>query len=118
MAKIAIIVLADTESPGDQSRLLSAMVAAREFRQAGDQVDLIFDGAASKWIGELSGTGHRHHTLYEQIKDTIVGVCASCAEEFGATEAIARAGVPLLRESDGHPSLRRLVVQGYQILPF
>lgn len=54
MAKAAILVLADTESHADLGRVVNAMVAAKEFKHAGDEVKLIFDGAATKWPGALA----------------------------------------------------------------
>ena len=52
MPKAAIVVLADTESHGDLGRLVNALEAVKEFKEAGDDVQLIFDGAGTKWIAE------------------------------------------------------------------
>ena len=52
--KVAIILLADVDTPGDMGRMANALVTVQECHQAGDQVKLIFDGAGTKWIPELS----------------------------------------------------------------
>lgn len=118
MAKIAIVILADTETHGDLGRAVNALMAAREAGEAGDELRLIFDGAGTKWIGTLADSSHPSHALYETIQDQITGVCQHCAKAFGATEAVHDAGVPLLNEYHHHPSLRALVADGFAVLTF
>lgn len=118
MAKVAIVLLADTESPGDMGRMANALAAAEDFRQGGDEVQLIFDGAGVKWIGELSDSEHKYHQTYQAVKDTVGGVCKYCAGAFQVTEQVQRSGVPFADEHNGHPSFRRLVNDGYQIITF
>jgi len=33
-------------------------------------------------------------------------------------EEVEKSGIPLLAEYEGHPSIRKLVTQGYQIITF
>lgn len=118
MAKVAIIVLADTESHGDLGRVANALEAVKEFKEAHDTVQLIFDGAGVKWIGELSNPDHKLHGLFGAVKDRITGACSFCAGAFGVKDGVQSCGVYLLGEYDGHPSFRTLVSQGYQIITF
>lgn len=118
MAKIAIVVLADTESHGDLGRAVNALMTAQEAGEAGDEVRLIFDGAGTKWIGELANPEHRSHRLYQGVKGLITGACSHCASAFGATAAVQAEGLSLLDEYQQHPSLRRLVANGFQVLIF
>lgn len=118
MPKAAIVVLADTEDHEDLARVTNAMVAAKEFKDADDDVTLIFDGAGTKWPGALSEESHPAHDLYEEVKDTVGGACAYCARAFDAQEHVDDAGVRLLDEYRQHPSLRNLVTHGYEVLTF
>ena len=59
MPKAAIIVLADTETHGDLGRVVNALEAVKELKEAGDEVKLIFDGAGTQWIPKLSEKAHR-----------------------------------------------------------
>jgi len=118
MANVAVVVFADTESHADLARVVNAMITVREFKEANDEARLIFDGAGTKWIGELAKPEHPSHRLYESVKDQISGVCAFCAGAFGATEAVKSEGITLLDEYKRHPSLRKLIVDGYQVLIF
>lgn len=118
MSKIGIVVLADTETLGDLGRIASALTAAKEFKEAGDEVTVIFDGAGTKWVPELADPGHRLNGDYQEVKDSIAGACDYCAGAFGVKEKIKKTDLPLLEEYSGHPSLQRLVSAGYQVITF
>lgn len=115
---VAIIVLADTESHADMGRVANALETVKEFHEAGDEVTLIFDGAGTKWIGELAQPEHRLHHSFEAVRGTIRGACRFCTAAFGATEGVRAAGIALLGEYEGHPSIRNLLIQGYHIITF
>ena len=118
MPKTAIIVLADTESLEALGRVANALTTAQEFKEAGDDVQLIFDGAGTKWVSQLSDPGHKYHAVFQQVRDKVSGVCAYCADAFGVSEQVRDADAPFADEYQGHPSLRRLVSEGYQIITF
>ncbi len=85
MVKIAVVIVADTETHGDLGRAVNALLMVREAKEAGDEIRLIFDGAGTKWIGILSDSGHRSHALYKAVEDQITGVCEYCVRAFEAT---------------------------------
>ncbi|WP_447973822.1 DsrE family protein [Nitrospira sp. Kam-Ns4a] len=118
MAKVAIIVFADTETHEGLGRVVNALEAVKEFKEAQEDVQLIFDGAGPKWIPELSKPDHQIHGLYEAVKDRIAGACEFCAGAFGVKDKVVACGVRLAGEFDGHPSFKTLVSQGYQIITF
>lgn len=118
MTKVAIVLLADTENRGDMGRMANALSAVQEFKEAGDDVRLIFDGAGVKWIGELAGSKHKYHEHFQAVQDKIAGVCKYCAGAYQVTEQIERSGVPFADEYHGHPSFRSLVTEGYQVITF
>jgi hypothetical protein len=118
MSKAAAVVFADTESHGDLARAVNALETVKEFQEAGDDVVLIFDGAGTRWIGEFAKTENRSHRLYQAVKGSIAGACSLCAAAFGAKAAIEAEGIQLLDEFERHPSLRRLVKSGYEVITF
>lgn len=104
MAKAAIVILAGNESHADYGRMANALEAAKEFAETDDdQLELIFDGAGTQWIPELEEEESDYHDLY-------------CSEAFGVDEAVADAGLDVVGEYDGHPSIRSLVDDGYEII--
>ncbi|GMQ96761.1 MAG: hypothetical protein BMS9Abin15_0439 [Gammaproteobacteria bacterium] len=118
MIKVAIVVLADTETHESLGRVVNAMEAVKEFSEAGDEVQMIFDGAGSKWIGALSNPEHNYHGLYKSIKDKISGVCDYCANAFSVSDKVQADGIPMMGEYEGHPSFRKLITEGYQVITF
>ena len=44
MAKVAVLVLSDTSTREGLGRAVNAMIATKEFQDAGDEARLIFDG--------------------------------------------------------------------------
>jgi hypothetical protein len=118
MPKAAAIVFADTGSPKGLGRVMNALTTAQEFKDAGDDVLVVFDGAGTKWIAELSRENHKYHQLFEDVRDVVGGACSYCAEAFGVKEAVQDGGIELLEDYKGHPSVRTLVNDGYEIVTF
>ena len=119
MAKVAVLVLAGIETRADEARLANALTTVNEFKEAGDEVTLIFSGGGTSWIGKLSnGSDHELSNAYDMVKDKVAGACSLCATSFGVEEEIRASGIPLMEEYKGHPSLKRLISEGYHVLTF
>ncbi|NIR51656.1 DsrE family protein [candidate division KSB1 bacterium] len=118
MAKVAVVVLADTESPGDLGRGVNAMMTAKELKENNDEVQIVFDGAGTKWVPTLSNSEHKYHDLFASVRDEIAGVCSYCASAYGVKNGVQTSGVQLLEDFEEHPSLRKYITEGYQIITF
>jgi hypothetical protein len=118
VARIAIVVLSDTETSADSARVANALTTAYEFKEADEEVTLIFTGAGTKWVAELSDPDHRLHRAFRMVKDKVAGACKACATSFGVREEVQASGVPLLTEYRGHQSLRKVINEGYQVVTF
>ncbi len=118
MPKLAVLVLAGTDTHADMGRTANALQVANEFKQAGDEVKIVFDGAGTEWVGKLHDPEGDLNPLFEQVRDTVEGACRYCAAAFGVTQEVKAAGVPLLDDHEQHPSLRKLVVDDYQVISF
>ena len=116
--KVAIVILADTETQADRARAANALTTAYEFKEAGEEVTVVFTGAGTKWVVELSEPDHRLHRAFDLVRDKVAGACKACAVSFGVREEVLASGVPLLTEYKGHQSLRRLVGEGFQVITF
>ena len=122
--KSAIVVLSDPKNGEDAlGRVFNALATAYDHKQAGDDVTVLFQGAGTRWIGELSQSNHPVHELFNAVKDNIAGVSCGCAEVFGATEEVTKSGFEFLKDNAvpgtaGLPSLRNLSSEGYQISTF
>ncbi len=118
MSKAAIVVLADTETSGELGRIVNALTTAKEFKEAGDEVAIVFDGAGTKWIGELSESDHKYSGLFESDRDRIDGACEYCSNVYGVRKQVEDVGVDLLGDYEQHPSLRSYMNNGYQVITF
>lgn len=115
--KAAVVLLADTDSPEGMGRMANALTTAREMKEEGDEVKVIFDGAGTKWAAELAN-GHKYSKLLDQVRDQVEGACAYCSNAYQVKDAVEAAGIDLIDDYDGHPSLRSLIRDGYQVLTF
>jgi hypothetical protein len=88
VAKVAIVILSDTETPADRARVANALTTAYEFKEAEEEVTLIFTGAGTKWVGELSDLDHRLNRAFSLV------------------------------EYKGHQNLRKVINEGYQVVTF
>ena len=118
MTKAAVLVFADTETHGELGRIANALTTVKEFKEAGDDVALIFDGGGTTWIPVLASEEHRSHRLFESVRDVIAGACSYCAGAFGVKEGVEEARIRLLDDYAQHPSIRSYVVDGYHVLTF
>jgi len=118
MAKAAVVILAGTDGHENLGRLVNGLEAAKEFAENDDdELELIFDGAGTQWIPELEDEDSDHHELYQAVRED-TSVCDYCSGAFGVADAVNDAGVVTVDDNDGHPSIRSLVDDDYEILTF
>ena len=86
MSKTAIVVFSDPKTGGDEAlgRVFNGLAAAWDFKEAGNEVKVIFQGAGSRWPEFLQKKDHPANTLYTAVEDKIEGVSCGCADVFGA----------------------------------
>jgi|SRR3990172_6101893 len=116
--KVCLVVFAESESHSDLARVVNALEVAKEFKEGGDEVQLIFDGGGVTSAVAFADPENKRHRLYAAVQDKVSGVCAFCSKAFGVYEKAQALNIPLLDEYEKHPSLRSRVSQGYQIITF
>lgn len=65
--KAAIIILFDQKNSTEESagRAFNVLSATYDFKSKGESVTILFQGAGTRWIGELSRADHPFHGLFE-----------------------------------------------------
>ena len=118
MSKTTIIVLSDPNG-GDEAlgRVFNALAAAYDFKRQQRPVELVFQGAGTRWPPVLAAPDHPIHALYEAVEDIVVGASAGCATVFGARNDVEREGLALIATNPvpgtaGLPSIARFVSDG------
>lgn len=121
MSKTAILVLSEPNAGSEEAlgRVFNALGAAYEFKQAGEDVKVMFQGAGTRWPAELAKADHPAHALYEAVGDKIEGISCGCADVFGA----APSGLDLIKDNpvpgtSGMISLVNLQKSGYNIITY
>ncbi len=118
MSRVGIVVLADGESPESLGRVVNALMVARELKDSGDEVSVVFDGAGTRAASTFGAASHDYNELFEGVRDRVSGACDYCAGAFQVKEAVVDVGVELLDEYKGHPSVKALIEQGYEVVTF
>lgn len=125
MLKAAIIILSDPAAQSEDAlgRVFNGLAAAYDFKHRGDEVTILFQGAATRWPGHLAHPDHPVHALYNAVADRVAGVSCGCADVFGAADDASSNGLALVKDNavpgtSGLPSLRKLVADGYVVLTF
>ena len=123
--KTAIIILSDPKSGSEESlgRVFNALAAAYDFKQAGEDVIIQFQGAGTRWIAELTKNDHPAHELFQAVSDKIAGVSCGCADVFGGSEDATQSGFDLIKDNpvpgtSGLPSFVALQREGRQVITF
>ena len=123
--KTAIIVLSDPKSESEEAlgRVFNALATAYDFKQAGDEVQILFHGTATRWPGKLLDENHPAYSLYKAVEDKVAGVSSGCADVFGSSEDVVKTGLELVKDNkvpgtSGLPSLQKLASEGYTIITF
>ena len=123
--KAAIIVLSDPKSNSEEAlgRFFNALATAYDHKENGDDVTILFQGAGTRWAGEMSNEEHPVYGLYKAVEDKIAGVSCGCADVFGATTEAVKNGFDLIKDNavpgtSGLPSLQKLKSDGYEVMVF
>ncbi|MEZ4483295.1 MAG: DsrE family protein [Syntrophotaleaceae bacterium] len=115
MQKIALVAF-----NGELLCFVHVLLNALDMRERGQEPAIIFEGQAVTLVAQLEKPDNAFHQLYGKARQAglIRGVCKACSAKLGALEAVQAAGLPLLDEMSGHPSLGELQEQGYTVLTF
>ena len=84
--KAAVIIMSDPKSESDEAlgRLFNALAAAYDFKNRGDEVTILFQGAGTRWAGELADRDQPAYELCTAGRDMVAGVSRGCCDVFGA----------------------------------
>ena len=113
--RVALVVFSTLEGAG-RSAIYRNMMFAQELDRQGDDVYLVFDGAGTTAAAAMLDREHPFHSLFSSVRHRLGGICAFCAEHYGVRTALEQAGLTMLAHDRGHLSLRRLLVEGRQIV--
>jgi hypothetical protein len=125
MSKTLIVLFSDPTHGGDEAlgRLFNAMFLTLELKEKGQHVELLFQGAGTRWPAEIFKPAHPAHALFQAVADKVGGICGGCADVFGATEGATTTGIAMIREkaisgTTGIADLSRYLDEGFRLVTF
>jgi hypothetical protein len=113
--RVALVVYSELEGSG-RSAIFRSLMFAQELELYGDDVCVVFDGAGTTAAAAMLDDKHPFHSAFISVRHRFSGVCASCAESYGVRDVLEKAGLQMLIDDRGHASLRRLLIEGRQIV--
>lgn len=137
--KVLVLILSGMHSYDDVARVFHGLLIAKEFKEGGHHVHLIFDSISVQWIKlfesnerekvqimkkmkffnpRLPQVVEKMQMFYDKIKDRIVGVCDACSIFTNVEKFMKDHKLPLKKEHLGHPSYTKYIKEGYIILTF
>ena len=123
--KSAIVIMSDPKAGTDEvlGRMLNGLALAHETRAAGDEVEIVFKGAGTRWPAELAKFNHPAHERYQSVRELVKGASLGCATKFGARDEVAATGVALLSDTalpgtPGIAGLRSYFAEGWNVVVF
>ncbi len=105
---------------GEPMCFAHVLLNAIDLHENNYDVKIIIEGTATKQIKELADPAKPFANLYQKIKkiELIDCVCKACAAKTGALDAALEQDLTLCDEMSGHPSIRRYIEKGYEVITF
>jgi hypothetical protein len=113
MLKHTFLLLSPPETPG---KFANPLTYARQLDEAGHEVSVYFDRAATYWFDDIDEHPEPALQAYEEAKERnlIAGVCDHCATFKDVADAVESEGFDIKGEEYG-PDVGSLVDDGYEI---
>ncbi len=105
---------------GEDMCFIHVLLNGLDMKERACDVKIIMEGASTKLIPGLEKREHFLHALWKKAKENglLEGVCRACSNKMGTMEAAQNAGLKLLDDMSGHPSLGAYMKRGYKIITF
>lgn len=117
MKKLLIVLLADKSTHENMGRALHALLYAKQAKEAGLEVELIFDGGGVEWAADFPKNDHFKDIYLELLNEGVIkGVCSFCSEAFKVKDELEKLGANFINEDNGHPNIGKRVADSWQVL--
>ena len=100
---------------GNQMCFLHVLLNAIDMENRGMESKIVIEGEAVKLVVEMEESKNPLYLEAKQ-KGIIAGICKACSAKLGVLAYNQNAGLPLLDDMSGHPSIAAYIAQGYQVI--
>ncbi len=105
---------------GDPMCFIHVLLNALDLHKRGCDVRIVMEGGSVQLAPAMVKPEHPLANLFAQVreKELLDGACKACSVKLGVDKAVQDAGVPLIGDMNGHPSMGAYLDAGYQIITF
>ncbi len=105
---------------GDPMCFIHVLLNGIDLHERGYEGLIIIEGEAVTLIPKMSEPAHMLHGLYKKAKESgiLYGACMACSKKLKVDKEIETAGIPLVGDMTGHPSMGGFIEKGYQVITF
>lgn len=105
---------------GDPMCFIHVLLNALDLHAAGHEARVVMEGASVKLVPEIVKPDNPLAKLFAQVREKglLDGACKACSVKLGVDKAVEAAGVPLIGEMSGHPSMRAYMESGFTVITF
>lgn len=105
---------------GDPLCFIHVLLNGIDLHEKGHQGLIVLEGESVTLVEKMSQPDHFLSSLFQKARSAgiIHGACKACSAKLKATEAVTNAGIPLIGDMAGHPSMADFAVKGYKIITF
>jgi hypothetical protein len=125
MTNTALVVMSEPgeANPAGQARMLHALKAAKELKDAGQHVTMWFHGIGVIWLAAFAARNdpftRNYGPLFDELRDNLAGACEFCAAtRFGSAAGAENLDVPLVGGPEEHHTVASLLMEGFQVVVF
>jgi hypothetical protein len=104
----------------EASCFIHVLLNALDFADKGWTARIVVEGGATTIIPEVARPDHALNSLFVQAleRDLFDGACKACSTQLGVADKVQKAGLRLLHEMKGHPSMAWYRQMGHEIITF
>ncbi|MDI9471240.1 MAG: hypothetical protein QM296_13725 [Bacillota bacterium] len=100
---------------GEKMCFQHILMNALDLSEGGATVRIVLEGRSVTLVPQLL---EEKNPLFAKCRDQglLAGICFGCSKVLGVLEANQESGIPLLRDMNGHASVRPFTAEGYQVI--
>ncbi len=105
---------------GDPMCFIHVLLNALDLHAHGHESSIVMEGASVALAPELVKPGHPLAALFVQVREKglLAGACKACSVKLGVAAGVEAAGIALIGDMSGHPSMRSYLDAGWQVITF
>lgn len=105
---------------GDPMCFIHVLLNALDLQGRGHEATIVMEGASVTLAPVLVKPDHPLARLFAQVREQglLAGACKACSVKLNVAAEVEAAGVPLIGDMSGHPSMGSYMEAGWRIVTF